>query len=195
MMAAFNFIPDNNYVLGISAFILLIFVLKVTKIHRPLWAMVSAHLQMYISQLADTKIADLKEAKIRLFKDIGSQVTGRPLDILEVGPGDGRNFAFFPAGSKLRIVEPNPNYHPTIRKRIAELGSHLQAEEIVTGVAERLDGIADESVDAYVMTYVMCEVSDVKKTLAQAHRVLRKVRNSGVQARSHGGWHGGSLPP
>ena len=175
-MAAFNLISDNNYVLVISAFIFLIFVLKITKIHSRIWAMISARAEMLIWRDAETNMVELKEARIRLFKDIGSQVTGRPLDILEVGPGDGRNFTYFPAGSKLRIVEPNTNFHPSIRKRIAELGSHLQTEEIIVDVAERLEGVADNSVDVYVMTYVMCEVSDVKKTLAQAHRVLRKVR-------------------
>ena len=131
---------------------------------------------MLLLQTVETNVVELKEARIRLFKDIGSQVKGRPLDILEVGPGDGRNFSYYPAGSKLRIVEPNPNFHLELRKRIAELGSHLQVGEIVTDVAERLEGVADESVDVYVMTYVICQVDDVRETLAQAHRVLRKVR-------------------
>ena len=175
-MAALIFITDNCCLLVISAVIFLIFFLKITKIPSRIRSKISARLQIHISRLVETNILALKETKIRLFKDIGSQVKGRPLDILEVGIGDGRNFAYYPAGSTLRIVEPNPNFHPSIRKRIAQLCSHLQVEEIVNDVAERLEGVADESVDVYVMTYVMCEVSDVKKTLAQAHRVLRKVR-------------------
>ena len=175
-MAALIFITDNCCLLVISAVILLIFFLKITKILSRIRSKIAARIQMKISHSEETSVVELKEAKIRLFKDIGSQVKGRPLDILEVGPGDGRNFPYYPAGSKLRIVEPNPNFHLELRKRIAELGSHLQVEEIVTDVAERLEGVADESVDVYVMTYVICELNDVKETLAQAHRVLRKVR-------------------
>ena len=175
-MATLNYITDNCCLLVISAVILLIFFLKITRILSRIRSKIAARIQMKISHSEESSVVELKEAKIRLFKDIGSQVKGRPLDILEVGPGDGRNFSYYPAGSKLRIVEPNPNFHLELRKRIAELGSHLQVGEIVTDVAERLEGVADESVDVYVMTYVICQVDDVRETLAQAHRVLRKVR-------------------
>ena len=169
-MADFSVFTDY-YHLVIPALIFLVVILNMSNVYARLLDIVSVQVLMRIK----CDGTQTSEAKIRLFKDMEHQAANRPLEILEVGAGDCKNFTYYPAGSKVSIVEPNTSFHPSIRKRIAELGSHLQVDQIVSDVAERLERVADDSVDAYVMTYVMCVVSDVTETLAQAYRVLRKV--------------------
>lgn len=98
----------------------------------------------------------------------------RPLRILEIGCGSGANFEFYPSGCKVICTDPNPNFEKYLQKSLAD-NDHLTAEKFVVASGEDLTVIKEDSVDVVVCTLVLCSVSNIPRTLQEAHRVLRPV--------------------
>ncbi|MEU4608750.1 class I SAM-dependent methyltransferase [Kribbella sp. NPDC023972] len=104
-----------------------------------------------------------QEHRRRLLDGLAGQV-------VEVGAGDGGNFAHYPeAVSSLVAVEPEP-YLRT--KADSEAFAAPIPVEVVSGTADRLP-LADGSVDAVVTSLVLCSVPDQAVALGEVFRVLR----------------------
>jgi ubiquinone/menaquinone biosynthesis C-methylase UbiE len=90
--------------------------------------------------------------------------------VIEVGAGNGLNFAHYPAGvTGVLAVEPDPY----LRRIAGEHAGHAPVTvEVRDGVAERLPG-ADGSYDAAVVTLVLCSVADQRAVLGEVRRVIR----------------------
>jgi ubiquinone/menaquinone biosynthesis C-methylase UbiE len=90
--------------------------------------------------------------------------------VVEVGAGNGLNFAHYPVGvTEVVAVEPEP----FLRERAAERAATAPVPvRVVHGTAEALP-LADGSVDAVVVSLVLCSVADQGVALAEARRVLR----------------------
>jgi ubiquinone/menaquinone biosynthesis C-methylase UbiE len=90
--------------------------------------------------------------------------------VVEVGAGDGGNFACYPARvTGVVAVEPEPY----LRERAGEQAAAAPVPvEVVDGVADRLP-LGDGSVDAAVVSLVLCSVPDQAAALAELRRVLR----------------------
>lgn len=91
--------------------------------------------------------------------------------VVEVGAGNGRNFAHYPAGvTEVVAVEPES----TLRA-MAESAARAAPVPVTVapGVADHLP-LADWSVDAAVVSLVLCSVPDQRRALAELRRVLRE---------------------
>jgi ubiquinone/menaquinone biosynthesis C-methylase UbiE len=100
-------------------------------------------------------------------RDMLAGLSGR---VIEVGAGNGLNFAHYPTQvTEVVAIEPEPY----LRKRAQEAAAraHLTVE-VVDGVASRLP-VDDETFDAAVASLVLCSVPDQDQALAEVHRVLR----------------------
>jgi ubiquinone/menaquinone biosynthesis C-methylase UbiE len=86
--------------------------------------------------------------------------------VVEVGAGDGANFAFYPDEVE-RIVAVEPE--PFLRERAS--GHSDERVQLRNAVASSLP-VADGEVDAVVLSLVLCTV-DQEPALAEARRVLR----------------------
>jgi SAM-dependent methyltransferase len=95
----------------------------------------------------------VQERKRKLLKDIDGNV-------VELGPGTGPNFAYFPDSVRWTGVEPNPHLAVTLRG----------PERLV--VASTVP-IANSSADAVVCTLVLCSVSDPVAELREVVRILK----------------------
>lgn len=94
-------------------------------------------------------------------------LTGR---VIEVGAGNGRNFAHYPPEvTAVVAVEPEP------RLRAAADRAAAQAPIPVTVVDGLADGLPaqDRAFDAAVVSLVLCSVPDQAAALAEIYRVLR----------------------
>jgi SAM-dependent methyltransferase len=90
--------------------------------------------------------------------------------VVEVGAGDGGNFAHYPAEvSEVVAVEPEPYLRAKASSKAPEVTVPVQ---VVDGAAERLP-VEDRSVDAVVMSLVLCSVTDQQRALSEVRRVLR----------------------
>jgi ubiquinone/menaquinone biosynthesis C-methylase UbiE len=90
--------------------------------------------------------------------------------VLEIGPGAGANFAYYPTDIHWIGIEPNPFMHPYLRQEASRRG--LQSIELYEGRAESLP-VAEASVDAVVSTHVLCSVGQVDRALQEIQRVLK----------------------
>lgn len=90
--------------------------------------------------------------------------------VVEVGPGSGLNFPHYPgAVADLLAVEPE-SY---LRERAREAAAAAPVKiTVVDGTAERIPA-DDSSVDAVVLSGLLCSVPDQAAALAEFRRVLR----------------------
>jgi ubiquinone/menaquinone biosynthesis C-methylase UbiE len=99
-------------------------------------------------------------------RDLVAGLSGR---VVEVGAGDGRNFAHYPPEVRdVLAVEPEP-YLREIASAAAR--SAPVSIAVVDGVAELLP-VDDGTCDSAVSSLVLCSVSDQRTALAELHRVL-----------------------
>jgi len=90
--------------------------------------------------------------------------------VLEIGPGAGANFPYYPTNIDWIGVEPNPFMYPYLHQEAEHQG--LIAVKLHPGRAEILP-VEDSSIDTVVSTYVLCSVADVDATLKEIQRVLK----------------------
>lgn len=89
--------------------------------------------------------------------------------VLEIGPGTGLNLAYLADGVYWLGLEPNPYFHPHLKRALELKGL---PGEILLGQAEAIP-LPQESVDAVVATLVLCSVEDPRQALAEVLRVLK----------------------
>ncbi|HEX9890757.1 MAG TPA: class I SAM-dependent methyltransferase [Actinomycetota bacterium] len=87
--------------------------------------------------------------------------------ILEVGAGNGLNFAHYPKEATVIAVEPQPAMLARARRRASGRGVHL-----VRAAAEALP-FRDGAFDTAVVSLVMCSVADQARAVGEVARTLR----------------------
>lgn len=94
-------------------------------------------------------------------------LTGR---VVEVGAGNGRNFALYPPSvTEVIAVEPEPTMRTLAQAAASEVKTPIR---VVAGSADALPGENGEY-DAAVTSLVLCSVPDQRSALAEIRRVLR----------------------
>jgi ubiquinone/menaquinone biosynthesis C-methylase UbiE len=102
-----------------------------------------------------------------LRRDLVAGATGR---VVEVGAGNGINFQHYPAGvDELIAVEPERYLRGQAEHAARTAPVRVT---VVPGFASSLD-LADDSVDAVVVSGVLCSVPDQRDALREFRRVLR----------------------
>ncbi|MEO0409467.1 MAG: methyltransferase domain-containing protein [Cyanobacteria bacterium P01_A01_bin.135] len=104
----------------------------------------------------------VSERKAALFEGIHGK-------ILEIGPGAGANFTYYPQSVQWTGVEPNSYMHPYLEERAADRGLQIQIQQ---DNAEQL-AADDGTVDAVVSTLVLCSVANLEGVLQEILRVLK----------------------
>lgn len=99
-------------------------------------------------------------------QEVAGSARGR---VLEIGAGNGLNFAHYGNAEWVVAVEPEPTMLRHARERAGQLASPVR---LVRAAGEALP-FADESFDTVVVSLVLCSVRDPKATAAEVRRVLR----------------------
>ena len=114
-----------------------------------------------LNRMGDTHGA--REHRRRMLEGLSGRV-------LELGPGDGANFAHYP-GTVTEVVAVEPE--PSLRKLATRAAAGAPvAVRVVAGTADALP-VEDESVDAAVASLVLCSVPDQATALGELRRVLK----------------------
>ena len=126
-------------------------------VHHPLFARLYARM--------GTRAEEAGQAEHR--DELLAGLHGR---VVEVGAGNGLNFPHYPATvEEVVAVEPEPY----LRERAHEAAARAPVPvTVLDGTADALP-LADRSVDAGVLSLVLCSVPDQASALAELRRVLR----------------------
>ncbi|QHA03328.1 methyltransferase domain-containing protein [Streptomyces broussonetiae] len=127
-------------------------------VHHPVFARFYAR----ISVGAETRFG-MAGVRERLLAGLSGRV-------IEVGAGNGLNFAHYPAAvAEVVAIEPEP----LLRQLALEAALRAQVPvDVVPGAAEALP-VKSEAFDAVVLSLVLCSVRDVARALGEVRRVLR----------------------
>jgi len=114
--------------------------------------------------------------KKKMFKELNEMkpASGDKLKILEVGGASGANFKYFTVPAEVDIIDPNMAFEPYFNENRKKF-PNLKINDLKEGYGEDLAaaGVADNSVDAVIMTLVLCSVDDQVKCIKEVQRVLR----------------------
>ncbi|HEY4387991.1 MAG TPA: class I SAM-dependent methyltransferase [Ktedonobacteraceae bacterium] len=116
--------------------------------------------------------ASRSERGENIMNPLRKEVTGRARGcVLEVGSGNGLNFAFYEPGliERVEAIEPDSVMLSYARERAAAARVPIN---LIQAAAENLP-FADESFDSVVVTLVFCSVSDPQRGLSEVWRVLK----------------------
>ncbi len=103
------------------------------------------------------------EYKKDLFKDLSGVV-------VEVGPGTGINFRYFPSSIIEWIgIEPNEAFSAMLMTKAKQYGINAK---LISGDAAHVP-LADNSVDEVLCTLVLCSVEDPHRTIDELKRILK----------------------
>ncbi|MFD9291602.1 class I SAM-dependent methyltransferase [Streptomyces sp. NPDC060030] len=127
-------------------------------VHHPVFARFYARLSV---------TADLKGGLASRRGELLAGLSGR---VIEIGAGNGLNFAHYPgAVSEVVAIEPERS----LRRLAAGAARHAEVPvDVVPGTAEALP-VKSEAFDAAVASLVLCSVRDLPRALAEIKRVLR----------------------
>ena len=90
--------------------------------------------------------------------------------VIEIGAGNGLNFAHYPAGvTGVLAVEPDPYLRQIAEQQARQAPVPVKVRD---GVAEHLPA-EEGAFDAAVITMVLCSVADQRAVLGEIHRVVR----------------------
>jgi SAM-dependent methyltransferase len=114
------------------------------------------------------RLARLEEREIGQHRD--ELVAGLSGRVVEIGAGNGMNFAHYPSTvEEVVALEPEPY----LRGKAQEAAGRATVRVTVRdGLADRLP-LEDATVDAAVASLVLCTVPDPARALAELRRVLR----------------------
>jgi ubiquinone/menaquinone biosynthesis C-methylase UbiE len=144
-------------------------------VHHPLFA----RLYIRLSEAAEPYLGARRA-------ELLAGLSGR---VIEIGAGNGLNFAHYPA-TVAEVVAVEPEADLRRRARRAALGVEVPVD-VVPGVAEALP-VKSEGFDAAVVSLVLCSVRSVPRALAEARRVLRP--GGELRFFEHGrAWQGGAM--
>jgi SAM-dependent methyltransferase len=119
--------------------------------------------RLYVRQSEQAERLGLADRRAQLLAGLSGRV-------LEIGAGNGLNFAHYPpAVTEVIAVEPEPHLREHAQR--AARAARIPVTVIDT-VAEELPFAAHEF-DAAVASLMLCSVADVPASLAEVHRVLR----------------------
>ena len=127
------------------------------RVHHPIFARVYSRVSKSVESAGEA------DHRRRLLAELVGSV-------IEVGAGNGLNFPYYPSTvSEVIAVEPEPY----LRERAKLAARHSTVRiSIVEGDAEHLP-LEYTSVDAAVVSLVLCSVADQHASLIEIRRVLR----------------------
>jgi SAM-dependent methyltransferase len=92
-----------------------------------------------------------------------------PSSLVELGPGAGANFRYYPKGTRVVAIEPSPAMHAPLR----EAARHHDLDLEIRGIRGEAIDLPDACTELVVSTLVLCSVDDPARVVAEAHRLLR----------------------
>lgn len=120
------------------------------------------------------RMSAFKEELISVAVTQASRELDRPVRVLELGSGSAANFAFYPRGTMVACLDPNPICEGYLRKNAEEF-PNVTFEAFYVGYGEDMKDIEGNSVDVVVSTLTLCTVRNIDQCLKEIIRILKPV--------------------
>ena len=124
----------------------------------------------------------LDPVKRKLFDDLDKHLKILNGDVVEIGIGPGANFDYYPHGTSLIAVDPNPHMEELLKANLEKVGDRVHLKKFVAASAADMSctgqvGVEDNSVASVVCTKLLCSLTEdeLRKTLQEVKRVLMPV--------------------
>ncbi|GBM40930.1 Methyltransferase-like protein 7B [Araneus ventricosus] len=132
------------------------------------WAYV--HIIQFLFQ---SKLVSLRKKMFQLLqKGLSPKERPAPLEVLEIGIGDGANLPYYPENCKLTVLDKNKFFEPYFRSN-AKMYPHISYQRTVIQSAENMKDVEDNSMDVVVTSLFQCSCDDPDKVLQEILRVLK----------------------
>lgn len=96
--------------------------------------------------------------------------------LLEIGIGSGRNCDFYPKGTLLTCLDPNPYNESYVMDALhSSTNKFIRLEQFVEGFAEDMSVFRDNSFDVVLCTLTLCTVRNQDAAMREIYRVLKPV--------------------
>lgn len=95
--------------------------------------------------------------------------------VLEIGVGSGLNFNFYPEGTRVTALDPNPYHQAYIQANLEKCQNRVVLQGFVQSFAEDMSSVASDTYDAVVCTLTLCTVRNPAAVLLEVRRVLKPV--------------------
>ena len=159
----------------VTLFTLAILAAVELRIIQRAWRKIFVFFEVKLSKRLNAK---LRRKKQQLFEALFRPDAGRegaPLRVVEIGLGGGSNFDFYPHGTEIVGVDPNPDYLKYLHQEMdTSSGQRVTMTNVICAGAEEMgQHIEENSVDAVVATLVLCTVQDVRAVVDSCRFVLR----------------------
>ncbi|KAI1287436.1 Methyltransferase-like protein 7B [Halotydeus destructor] len=123
----------------------------------------------------------IRELKERLFASLSSVESVDEecrkegiVRALEVGPGFGGNFKFYPPNTRLTTVEIKEYLEKNV-EQIREKYPNITFNQCIIGTAEDMKDVPDNSIDVIIGTLIFCCIDNYQAAMKEMYRVLAKV--------------------
>ncbi|XP_013092629.2 putative methyltransferase-like protein 7A [Biomphalaria glabrata] len=93
--------------------------------------------------------------------------------ILEIGAGSGMNFKFFPSGSEVTCLDPNPYNEKYIIDNLRKADNNIRLVKFIKGFAENMPDVPSDNFDAVVCTFTMCSIRRLNDAVEEIKRILK----------------------
>lgn len=114
-----------------------------------------------------------KQLKQELFQDLEQVAsTSKGIKLLEIGPGNGSNFAYYPDKTQLTTFEHGENLLENVSVLREKIDKVQFAKAIVADCA-KLSKFKSNSMDVIVATHVLCCLKDQEATMREMLRILK----------------------
>ncbi|XP_059083582.1 N6-adenosine-methyltransferase TMT1A-like [Tigriopus californicus] len=151
---------------------ILVGVVLLLSLYRIFRAQLFAKINSKMCAKYNKMIASEKET---LFQKLNEQAKakGRTYTILELGGGSGTNFGFVKEPVHWVVTEPNMAFAQYFQENVKKNGGDHHISELIEAKAEDLSQFPNASMDAVVVSLVLCTVQDPQRVMNEVQRVLR----------------------
>jgi SAM-dependent methyltransferase len=142
------------------------------------WAIVQLMERIWLSESDYEQL--VKPRRLEMFEPLAhesrkKQSTGSALKVLEIGPGTGSNFCFFPPGLRLTTLDLNRKLKDMV-DTVKANHPHIKIDDMLVGNAENMSDIPDNSFDAVIGIHILCCIKNKEAAAKEIFRVLKPVR-------------------
>lgn len=174
-MAKYTFISILLTILGFTVLpIVTVFVIPLVLLTKINSRFGELYYTVFFCTIQLTLGKTVRKVRSKMFEKLSTLVGDNisELTVLEIGPGYGENFAYYPKNTQLTTLELNPVLKSIATQRETAY-PNIKIVNSIIGNAESMINVNENSIDIVVGTQLMCCIKNTQAALREIKRVLK----------------------